>query len=189
MLLKQVCDLYITPDPGIVLYFNAQVRHVFITFFKRDIAWQTPDGNTINHHTASGGIFIINGDGVAHLAQVARGSQASGTRTNDANTLVLRDRGSLRTMLILAVVSGGPLQPANSDRFTVDFVTATDRLAGASTGPSKDARYHVGFTVQKIRLVETSLGNQTNIGRNIGMSWTAYLARNIRLIPVRIRHD
>src|SRR6266516_2287143 len=100
MLLKQVCDLYITPDPGIVLYFNAQVRHVFITFFKRDIAWQTPDGNTINHHTASG------------------------THTNDANTLVLRDKKSLHTMLILAVVNDGPLQPANSDKFTVDFVTA-----------------------------------------------------------------
>src|SRR5207244_12354413 len=109
-------------------------------------------------------------------AQVTRGSQASGTRTNDANALVLRDRGSLRTMLILAVVSGGPLQPANSDRFTIDFVTATDRLAGASTGPYKDARYYVGFTVQKIRLVETSLGNQHNIGRNIETCWTPCLA-------------
>jgi hypothetical protein len=59
--------------------------------------------------------------------------------------------------LVFAVISGGTLQPANGDGFTIDFITATDRLAGSRAGPAKYAWNHVGTAVQEIRFVETGL--------------------------------
>src|SRR5258708_19520544 len=92
-------------------------------------------------------------------------------------------------MVIFGVISSSALQPANGNRFAINFIATADRLTRTSAGASEHARYNICLAVQKICFVKTGLRDKTNISRNIGMGWTAYLTGNIRLIPVRIRHN
>jgi hypothetical protein len=87
------------------------------------------------------------------------------------------------------VIGSGTFQPADSDRLAVNFVTTTDWFARTRACTTKYARHNVAFTVQQVSFVKASLGDQTNIGSNISMGRTPYLARNIRLIPVGCSHD
>ena len=92
-------------------------------------------------------------------------------------------------MAIFAVIGSSTFQPANSDRLAVNFVTTTDWFAGTSARTTKHAWHNVAFTVQQVCFVEARLRDQSNVGRNVGMGGTPYLAGNIRLIPVRRGHD
>src|SRR5215469_16345408 len=51
--LHQVGEHYITPDSGIIVYFDTEVSHIFGGLFISDRARKSPDRNTIHHYAAS----------------------------------------------------------------------------------------------------------------------------------------
>ncbi len=92
-------------------------------------------------------------------------------------------------MAIFAVIGGSTFQPANGNWFAIDLVATTNGFAGTRTCATKNAWYDIALAVQQICLIEARLRDQTNIGRYIGMSRAANLARNICLVPVRSSHN
>ena len=66
VVLDQLCHLDVASNSGVVLHLDAQVGHVFVTFFACDSARQTPDGDAIDHDATAGYAAIGTAPGYCH---------------------------------------------------------------------------------------------------------------------------
>src|SRR5260370_36848837 len=74
--LKQAGDRHITYDASVVAHLDAKIIHIFVALFIGDAARQTPDGNAIDHDTASKGIGFVDCYRLSHFTYIARPGEA-----------------------------------------------------------------------------------------------------------------
>jgi hypothetical protein len=84
------------------------------------------------------------------------------------------------------VVGRDPLQAADRHRLFVHASAAAGRLAGPVANAAKDAREDVAFPVHHVGVVETALGDQANILRDVGMRRATPLAVHDLVEVIRI---
>src|SRR5579884_735718 len=188
VLLEQVGQHHVATNARVVNDLDAHIFHVLGGFLVGDGTRQTPDGDTVNHHTTSDGISLVNGDGIPHVTQVASAGEASRTSANDSDFFIFGNWRWSSVMPEFTVIGGGTFQPADGDGLAVNFIAAADRLAWTSAGTAKHARHHIAFAIEQVGFVEARLRDQADIGGDIGMRRTAHLAGNICLIPIRRGH-
>src|SRR5207244_1464434 len=85
---------------------------------------------------------------------------------------------------VVAKVGGNALQATDCHRLSVYPAAAAGRLAGTVTGAAEDARKDVGFPVEEVRFGVSSLGDQPQVFRHIGVCRTCVLTVHHLMVGV-----
>src|SRR5690606_5227577 len=150
--------------------------------------------NLAAHETAAGLLGIEDVQLVAERRQVAGHGEGRGTGAHQGNALAVLLGGlggdALGDILLDLVVGGDALEAADGDGLFLDPAATAGGLAGAVTGAAEDAGEYVGFPVDHVGVVVTTLGDQTDVFGNRGVRWAGVLAINnfveiFRILDVR----
>jgi hypothetical protein len=87
---------------------------------------------------------------------------------------------------VSAKVSGDAFQAADGDGFGVQTSAATGRLTRPITGSAEYGRENVGLPIQHVSIGISSLRNEPDVFRNIGVGGTSPLAIHYFVEVVRI---
>ena len=121
------------------------------------------------HQPARPRQLLENRDLVAQRHEVVGDRERGRTSADEPDFLAVGRRGRSRKEMpdLVAVVRRNALQPADGDRFAIDARPAAGRLAGPVAGASENPGEDVGLTVEEIRLRESSLGDETDVLRDV----------------------
>ena len=146
-------------------------------------------GNVGAHEPAGLAVLLENRDLVAERHEIVGDGERGAARANAGDALAVLQTRDLRQQPrnIVAVIGRDALQAADGDRLLLDATAAAGRLAGPVADPAEDAGKNVGVAVHHIGFGEPSLGDQSNVFRDIGVGRASPLAIHDLVIVVGMR--
>ena len=175
-------------DPLSGAELDPHVQHV-AHFLVDDSVGQAELGNLRAHHAAGLGVAVEHHAFVAERREIARDRQRRRSRADQRDALAVlggRRLGQARPDVFLEI-GGDALQPADRDRLRLRLVlamlgrtfldadTAARGLARPIAGAAENARKHIRFPVDEIRVAIAAGGDQPNVFGNWGMGRTGPL--------------
>ena len=140
------------------------------------------------HQPAGRAPFFEDGDFVAERHEIARDRQRGRPGADAGDAFAVLEAGSFgqESADVVAIIGGDALQTADGDRFSFDPPAATRRFAGSVADAPEYAGEDVGLTIDQIGVRESTLRDQPDVFRNIGMGRAGPLAIDDTMKIVRI---
>ena len=138
-------------------------------FLVEDVFGQAERGNVDAHQPAGPRQLLENRHLVAERREVVGDRERGGARADEPDLLAVRDRRRFRQQVLhlVTIVRRDALQPADGDGLSIDARAPAGRFARPVAGTPEDSRKDVGLTVEKVRVGELPLRDETDVLRHV----------------------